>query len=66
MNNDKYEENEIREKLNENVDKVLNNLLLSILGKGMLGDIDSNDMEVANSYVSKLRIMLIANNKKDE
>ena len=61
MNKDK--ENEMRDELNEQLDKALNNLLLSILAKFMLEDIDNDDMEVANNYISKLRIMLLTNNK---
>ena len=59
----KYEEKEMRDELNEQLDKALNNLLLSILAKFMLEDIDNDDMEVANNYISKLRIMLLTNNK---
>ena len=57
-------ENEMRDELNEQVDKAINNLLLSILAKFMLEDIDNDDMEVANNYISKLRIMLLTNKKK--
>ena len=59
MNKDR--ENEIRKELDENIDKILNNLLFGILGKFMLEDIDNDDMEVANNYISKLRIILNAN-----
>ena len=64
MNKDK--ENEMRDKWNEQIDKAINNLLLSILAKFMLEDIDNDDMEVANNYISKLRIMLISNKKKNK
>ena len=64
MNKDK--ENEMRYELNEQLDKAFNNLLLAILAKFMLEDIDNDDMEVANNYISKLRIMLLTNNKKDK
>ena len=63
MNKDK--ENEMREELNEQLDKALSNLLLAILAKFMIEDIDNDDMEVASNYISKLRIMLISN-KKDK
>ena len=63
MNKDK--ENELRYKLNEQLEKVFSNLLLAILAKFMIEDIDNDDMEVANNYISKLRIMLISN-KKDK
>lgn len=62
MNKDK--ENEARDELNEQLEKALSNLLLGILAKFMIEDIDNDDMEVANNYISKLRIMLLANNKK--
>ena len=62
MNKDKM--NEAREELNEQLDKAFNNLLLATLAKFMLEDIDNDDMEVANNYISKLRIMLLTNNKK--
>ena len=64
MNKDK--ENEMRYELNEQLDKAFNNLLLATLAKFMLGDIDNDDMELANNYISKLRIMLLTNNKKDK
>ena len=64
MNKDK--ENEMRDELNEQLEKALSNLLLAILAKFMLEDIDNDDMEVASNYISKLRIMLLANNKKDK
>ena len=64
MNKDK--ENEVREELDENIDKALSNLLLAILDKFMLEDIDNDDMEVASNYLSKLRIMLIANKKTNK
>ena len=62
MNKDK--ENEMRDELNEQLDKAFNNLLLATLAKFMIEDIDNDDMEVANNYISKLRIMLLTNNKK--
>lgn len=58
--------NEMREELDEQIDKAINNLLLAILAKFMVEDIDNDDMEVANNYISKLRIMLLANKKKDK
>ena len=64
MNKDK--ENEMRNELNEQLDKAINNLLLATLAKFMLEDIDNDDMEVANNYISKLRIMLISNKKKNK
>lgn len=63
MNKDKM--NEMRDELDEQIDKAINNLLLAILAKFMLEDIDNDDMEVANNYMSKLRIMLLTN-KKDK
>ena len=62
MNKDK--ENEMRDELNEQLEKALSNLLLATLAKFMIEDIDNDDMEVANNYISKLRIMLLTNNKK--
>ena len=62
MNKDK--ENEMREELDEQLEKALSNLLLGILAKFMIEDIDNDDMEVASNYISKLRIMLFTNNKK--
>ena len=62
MNKDK--ENEARDELNEQLEKALSNLLLGILAKFMIEDIDNDDMEVASNYISKLRIMLISNKKK--
>ena len=61
MNKDK--ENEIKEELDENIDKAIDNLRLGVLAKFILEDIDNDDMEVADNYLSKLRRMLIANNK---
>ena len=62
MNKDKM--NEMRDELDEQIDKAINNLLLAILAKFMLEDIDNDDMEGANNYISKLRIMLLTNDKK--
>ena len=62
MNNNKMDE--MRDELNDQLDKALNNLLLGTLAKFMVEDIDNDDMEVVNNYVSKLRIILLANNKK--
>lgn len=64
MNKDK--EIKVREELDENIDKAISNILLAILAKFMLEDIDNDDMEVASNYVSKLRIILLTNNKKDK
>lgn len=61
---DKNKENEIKEELDENIDKAIDNLRLGILAKFILEDIDNNDMELADNYLSKLRRMLILNNKK--
>ncbi|MDY5996054.1 MAG: hypothetical protein SPJ07_01670 [Bacilli bacterium] len=60
----KNDENEIREELNEGIDETLSNLLLGVLAKFMLEDIDNHDMEVADKYISNLRRMLIDNKKK--
>lgn len=62
MNKDK--ENEIKEELDENIDKAIDNLRLGVLAKFILEDINNDDMEVADNYLSKLRRILIANNKK--
>lgn len=60
----KNDENEIKEELNEGIDETLSNLLLGVLAKFMLEDIDNHDMEVADKYISNLRRMLIDNKKK--
>lgn len=60
----KNDENEIRKELNEGIDETLSNLLLGVLAKFMLEDIDNHDMEVADKYISNLRRMLIDNKKK--
>lgn len=66
MNKDKDEEKKIREELNEQLDRFIDNLRLALLAKLMLNDIDTEEIEVAYIYINKLSSILLKNNKKDD